>query len=89
MSKAVKEMTLVCRWLLHLYFEAGGDNLWCSFPPGEKKSKEQEKMYLQSIRGIVSGTRAKDLTGSCFISPHVRLGESMCCRDQLGWGFFL
>lgn len=81
MSKAAKEMRLVCRRLLHLYFCAWGDNLWCSFPPGEKKSKEHEKIHLQSVWGTVSGTRAKDLTGSCFISPCVRAGESMCCRN--------
>lgn len=85
MSKAAKEMRLVCRQLLHLHFCARGFNLWCSLPPGEKKSKEQEKIHLQSLWGTVSGTRAKDLTELCFIhgiSPCIGIGESMCCREQ-------
>lgn len=36
-------MRLVCRQLLHLHFCARKVTLSWSFPPGEKKSKEQEE----------------------------------------------
>lgn len=51
MSKATKEMRLVYRCLLHLHFCVWGINLWYSFPPGEKKTKEQEEIHLPSVVG--------------------------------------
>lgn len=47
MSKAVKEMRLVCRQLLHLCFCARG----LTFGAGEKKSNERAKKFTGKVYG--------------------------------------